>query len=390
MGKYRGGPKPWEKDDPKGRRLDPSQYQELNAVFYTADPAEFIKMRIESLSLMACTDEQLEPLFAADRMIGAAQFGSMPPPTSEARQRYTRMEAVMIANHASEALLRLFFAHVEHPECPWLGMSASNDFAEYKAKLAAALDDGFDREQIATVFLGGVSRVESCIQLTDAEFEDAIDGLAMLLIDCANRVLGDAFVYNAVKHGVSAVAVDDDEAKVAWQPMNGEPVILHEGPVHVYLHKKASPDAARTEAHWWLTMEDSNPGRELSVSVLITKALDSLWDVARRRYLGQSGTINYVSRAAVEMAVYATTMQAMNHLKRATHELIKLKPDGTVDGTQHHVAGYHIPRSWSMSAAAAAVEIRSVALPARQRDRQLYSTGQRSYLPITPRGFQRG
>jgi hypothetical protein len=128
----------------------------------------------------------------------------------------------------------------------------------------------------------------------------------------------------------------------------------------------------------------------LSVSVLITKALDSLWDVARRRYLGQSGTINYVSRAAVEMAVYATTMQAMNHLKRATHELIKLKPDGTVDGTQHHVAGYHIPRSRSMSAAAAAVEIRSVALPARQRDRQLYSTGQRSYLPITPRGFKRG
>ncbi|MCW2628949.1 MAG: hypothetical protein QOF66_7665 [Mycobacterium sp.] len=33
-------------------------------------------------------------------------------------------------------------------------------------------------------------------------------------------------------------------------------------------------------------MEDSNPGRELSVSVLITKALDSLWDVARRHYLG--------------------------------------------------------------------------------------------------------
>jgi hypothetical protein len=103
MGKYRGGPKPWDKDDPKGRRLDPGQYPEMNAVLYTADPAEFIKMRIESLSLMAGTDEQLAPLFAADRMIGAAQFGSMPPPTPDARERYIRMEAVMIANHASEA-----------------------------------------------------------------------------------------------------------------------------------------------------------------------------------------------------------------------------------------------------------------------------------------------
>jgi hypothetical protein len=61
MGKYRGGPKPSEKDDPKGRRLDPGQYPELNAVFYTADPAEFIKIRIESLSLMACSDDQLGP-----------------------------------------------------------------------------------------------------------------------------------------------------------------------------------------------------------------------------------------------------------------------------------------------------------------------------------------
>lgn len=390
MGKYRGGAKPWEKDDPKGRRLDPGQYPELNAVLYTADPAEFIKMRIESLSLMACSDDQLAPLYGTDRSVGEAFLGAMPPPTSEARQRYVRMEAVMIANHASETLLRLFFAHVEHPECPWLGMSASTDFADYKAKLAAALANGFDREQIATVFLGGTSRVESCIQLTDAEFEDAIEGLAMLLIDCANRVLGDAFVYNAVKHGVGAVAVDDDDAKVAWQSKNGERVTLHEGSFHVYLHKKGHPDADKTEAHWWLTLEDANPGRDLSVAVLITKALDSLWDVARRRYLGESGTINYINKAAVEMAVWGTTMQAGNHLKRATHELIKVKPDSTVDGTEHRVVGYHIPRQWSLQAAAEGMEIRPVSLPARQRDRQLYSTGQRSYLPITPRGFQRG
>ena len=90
------------------------------------------------------------------------------------------------------------------------------------------------------------------------------------------------------------------------------------------------------------------------------------------------------------MAVYATTMQAMNLLKRATHELIKLKPDGTTDGTDHHIVGYHIPREWSLQAANAATEIRRVTLPARQRDRQLYSTSDRAYLPITPRGFQRG
>jgi hypothetical protein len=140
----------------------------------------------------------------------------------------------MISNHASEALLRLYIAHVEHPECPWLGMSASTNFSEYKEKLAALLKRGFNRGEIATVFMGGGNSVEACIQLSDVEFEDAIDGLELLLIDCTNRVLGDAFLYNAAKHGVSAVAVDDDEAKIAWRPMNGEPRILHEGPIHVY------------------------------------------------------------------------------------------------------------------------------------------------------------
>ncbi|WP_029108701.1 hypothetical protein [Mycobacterium sp. URHD0025] len=391
MGKYRGGAKPWEKNDPKGRLLNPAQFPELNAVLYTADPAEFIKMRIESLSLMAGTDEQLAPVFAADKLIGAAHFGSMVPPSLAARDRYIRMEAVMIANHASETLLRMFLAHIEHPECPWLGLSASMTFAEFKEHVAAKLKNGFDREAIATVFLGGISRVDSVIQLTNDEFEDAVDGLEMLLVDAAHRVLGDAFLYNAVKHGVSAVAVGDDGAKVTWQPMNGEPVTMHEGPTHVYLHKSAYPNAPKTEPQWWLTMEDSNPGREVSVSVLITRALDSLWDVARRRYLGASGTINYVSKAAVEMAVYATTMDAANHLKREVHELIKLEPDGTVGGTAHRIVGYDIPREWSMSAAAAAaVELRPVALPARERDRQLHSTGALSYLPITPRGFQRG
>ena len=96
-------------------------------------------------------------------------------------------------------------------------------------------------------------------------------------------------------------------------------------------------------------MEDSNPGREMSVSVLITRALGSLWDVARRRYSVRRDH-HYVSKGAVEMAVYATTMQAMNLLKRATHELIKLKPDGSV---RRHAStassGIDIPREWSLA-----------------------------------------
>src|ERR1700694_2821928 len=123
MGKYRAGPKPWEKNDPEGRRLDPGQYPELNATFYTAGPAEFINVRINVLSLMACSDEQLAPAFGSDRQIGTVSFGGISPPSEEERQRFFQTEAMMLVHHASEALLHLSFAHVEHPERPWLGMA---------------------------------------------------------------------------------------------------------------------------------------------------------------------------------------------------------------------------------------------------------------------------
>jgi hypothetical protein len=243
MGRYRGGSKPWESGDSGGRTLDPHQYPELNAVFYGGDPAEYIRMRIEALSLMACGDAQLSPAFGSDRVIGNAKFGPMDPPAAEGRQRYIRMEAVTVTHHASESLLRLFFAHVDHEECPWLGMSASTAFPEFKKAVDNALKTGFDREQIATVFLGGTSPKDSCIQLTNNEFEDAVDGLELLLADCGNRCLDDSFLYNAVKHGATAVGIHDDDAQIVFVTNQGATNTLHEGPLHFYVHKKQFPAA---------------------------------------------------------------------------------------------------------------------------------------------------
>ena len=50
-------------------------------------------------------------------------------------------------------------------------------------------------------------------------------------------------LYNAVKHGVTAVAIDDEKAKMAVTGPDGKRLTLHKGPVHVYVHKKASPFA---------------------------------------------------------------------------------------------------------------------------------------------------
>jgi hypothetical protein len=67
-------------------------------------------------------------------------------------------------------LLRLFFAQAEKPDCPWLGMAASVSFVEFKEKISAARESGFDCDAVALVFLGGTDP-SADIGLEADEFE---------------------------------------------------------------------------------------------------------------------------------------------------------------------------------------------------------------------------
>src|SRR2546430_1237538 len=117
------------------RPLAWQQFQELNFSFYEEEPGEFITMRIEVLSLMLCNEPQLAPAYAAERSIKGVQIEGTVPPGSEKRSRYLHTEAVMIFHHAAEMLLRLFFAHADDHDCPWLGMASLVSFSEFKDKV---------------------------------------------------------------------------------------------------------------------------------------------------------------------------------------------------------------------------------------------------------------
>lgn len=390
MGKYRGGKKPWEDDDPEGRKLDQRQFPELNAVFYSADPSEFIKMRVKTLALMGCPDVFLGPAFAVDKQIGSMAYGGSEVPSAEERQRYLRTEAVTIVHHASEALLRLFFAHADHPECPWLGMSASLSPRDFKEQVTDALIRGFDRENIARIFLGGLNREDAALAMTEDEFTGTVNSIEMLLVDCAKRFTSDAFLYNAVKHGLTAVDLDDDKAKMEWESDDGQRFRMHTGPLHVYLHRKSSPGAKSGDREWFIGLDDPSPDRDMMVTCLITYAVDSLWAVARRLYMGKSGAIWCIGIGSIELALYGPIEAAANLLRRVAHELIKVKPDGEVDGTNHHFAIHHIPEEWDLEKLEHQPAMRLVELPVREQDQHVPTANPLAYLPIVPRGFARG
>ena len=79
----------------------------------------------------------------------------------------------------------------------------------------------------------------------------------------------------------------------------------------------------------------------------------------------------------------------MNVMKRMTSELAKMKSDGEGDGIELDFEAYIIPQEWKMSEDTPQ-KSRRVQLPVRQRDKKIYSTSNRAYLPFGPKGFQAG
>ncbi len=77
-------------------------------------------------------------------------------------------------------------------------------------------------------------------------------------------------------------------------------------------------------------------------------------------------------------------------MHRMTHELIKTKVDGDVDGTEHQMSIYHIPAEFHLRDSVKKNNVRKVELPVRPQDVHVPSTSPTAYLPIVPKGFQQG
>lgn len=360
-------------------------FPELNATFYTADPAGFLRLRIEALSLMALSREQLRDVYATERRIGSLGMTPVSPPDDDERERYIATEAEMIVHHAAEMILRMFFAHVEAPDCPWLGMASSTSFADFKKKVDQALTGGFDRDNIAIVFFGGENPRDAAIRATDEEFQDAVEGLRLLLRCSAHRLLSESFLYNAAKHGLTTVQLDDS-TKMTYKTEVDE-IQIHAGRMLTYLHKPATPNAPKDGPKWHISMTGALPDQDLAVATMIYHGLQNLWQVARRRYTAQSGQVILFTTASVESCIYAPVTNSLNLIRTMVMELTKRNHDGSLTGIDVNLIGNHVPESWQNPQDAH--DSRTVELPVRQRDKKIDYDARRSLLPFSPKNSSR-
>ncbi|ANE80997.1 hypothetical protein A7U43_18395 [Mycobacterium adipatum] len=295
-------------------------------------------------------------------------------------------ETVVILHHAVEMLLRLFYAHVENNDCPWLEVASLVNFAEFKGKVGQSLNDGFGRTQIAQVFLGGSSPEDACIALSQEEFDDAIDGYDLLLTECGNRFMSEAFLYNAIKHGLSTVALDPSTE--IGMSQGDKKAVIHKGALFAYMHKARYPGAPKGGPEWFMSMAGVKTEQDLALAILVARAVESLWDVARRKYTGKSGSIRQMKKSTAELAIYGVLTESPNVIGTITMEMPKLKADGSIDGVNYDLRGTDAPEGYEPDPGFQIADCPRINLPARQRDARIYSTSSRKLYPFSPNGSQ--
>lgn len=301
-------------------------YPELNATLYLSNPAEYFQTRLATLF------EYLSRAGDSDSMPVQYSLGAMRAewqesnPNTETKLRYAAMEASILLHHAGETLLRLYLAHAETPKCPWLSVVKLRNFAEFKntigsifkAPVASAV-----KERVALVFLGGRSPSESGVEVQTEAWDEAVLAYIELLSVVTDKLLGEANLYNAAKHGLVGVPLDSGSLTFGE---GDERVTVGGGPAMLYLSQAPLRDALTTapDERWSVTAAYVRIDSALMLVDLVARAIASLWASARRKYCGWPGEICLLKRDTVWGAAFAPTI-ANGHLGSSISYQIPVK-----------------------------------------------------------------
>jgi hypothetical protein len=259
------------------QNLAVEQYSQLNQEFYSGDPAQYFKSRLHLLMLAAGEADAMGQLLADgvnyEGLIAKVESSELTDETKRHEQAFLTTEAEVLLHHASEALLRLFFAHAESFPCPWLECARLRNFSEFNARVEHLRDAAIPAEQIQRVFLGPVRK----------ELDEALTAnvrtLERFLRLVARRVLEDKNLYNATKHGLSvltgpvSLTLTDDQTG-ASTGFSGQSI--------TYLEVHTADDKTKTwrRTTRWLGLRDS-----LWFITLVVAEMTSLWSIAKARYI---------------------------------------------------------------------------------------------------------
>lgn len=256
--------------------LAEEQFPLLNEQFYTSQPAAYFRKRLQLLILAAGAADEITELLAQGVRYEKLIAQLDPTDGQREHQAFLSTEAEVLLHHASEALLRLYFAHTGLPPCPWLECARLRNFFIFKervAKLRSTRLTPDERDDLARVFLGIVP------DSSNAEATKAVNTIERLLRTIAGRLLDDGNFYNSAKHGLAIIAAN---VSLAVGDETGAPVVGSQGPSVAYLEVREKPDEPK---RWHVTTRWVSARQAMWLTCLVISEMASLWSVAKCRYI---------------------------------------------------------------------------------------------------------
>lgn len=265
------------------------QFPGLNQAFYATKPWEYFNYRNHLLMLAAG---------AADRLYEIAQDGVSYKGLTykedadregaeddnhavKAQGNFVIADSEALLHHASETLLRIYLAHERLDPCPWLEMARVRTPGQFKQRLESRflgdLPQDKRRELTARVFFGTTDRRNLTPTPSDEDWTKGLDNIESFLVHFAHHFL-DADVYNALKHGLAIRPGD-----AATQIDNGD-LLKAEGPAIEYLSLREDADG---QLRWNRSTTWIRPDHSMALVFLASRLMESLWSVARLRYLDE-------------------------------------------------------------------------------------------------------
>lgn len=277
---------------PADRLLAAQQFPALNRQFYRADPADYLSTRLHLLAIAGA-----RPELVVDTLRQGLQFGSLELRSShedswedEEVERFTVTETVVLLHHATEACLRLFFAHEFDSECPWLETARMKRPSQFKERLAEFVDTAHDAAQLERIAKWTLGRTVQQLQAEQGEpgkaGADALSGSRDLLVMSASRLLSEGAMYNAAKHGL-AVLPQKRGVKAVFQHSDID--LSVDGPSLSYLETRETKPGERHT--WHETTTWINRDSWVAWTYLVLRQIRNIWSMGKLIHTGEEGTV---------------------------------------------------------------------------------------------------
>ncbi len=175
---------------------------EINRIFYRDYDEEYFINKAILLGAIVASPKSIKEHLGSGYSIGKLKVDNLKI-TQKWLKGYAKREIVINSYHAIESFFRLFFAHVEESECPWIGVEQMKNFKEFKGRIEKLLKREYFKNDhdkaVAEVLFGNRSMYGNA---TDDEWAENVKKAVELVDRFGHDILNNQD-YNVYKHGAA-------------------------------------------------------------------------------------------------------------------------------------------------------------------------------------------